>query len=256
MALQSTVRILQTADNALRLLLYLGESPQPRSLAEVAQALDLGKSVAHSLLVTMKARGFVAQNPDTRYYSLGLQMVTLGQAASRRLDLRNVAHPLMANLAVLTGESVYLMVPGRNHCVLLDRADPPNPVRVTMEVGQEGLFHAGSSNKAVMAFLPDAEIARIIREVGLPKLAASTTTDPALLWEQIREIRRHGYAYTAEESFEGIAGVAAPIFGAGGKLVGSVGLGGMIQRLEPRRERLAEGVLQTAAEISRLLGRG
>lgn len=256
MAAPTTVRILQTADNALRLLLYLGESGQPRSLAEIAQAMDLAKSVTHSLLVTMKLRGFVTQNPDTRQYGLGLQLVTLGQAASRRLDLRNVAHPLMAELAVLTGESVYLMVPGRNHCVLLDRADPPNPIKVTMEVGQEGRFHAGSSNKAVLAYLPDAEIDRIIREVGLPALAEATPTDQATLREQIGEIRRLGYSYTEQESFEGIAGIAAPIFGAGGRLVGSVGLGGLVQRLGPRREELARAVMQTAAEISRLLGHG
>lgn len=247
-------RVLQTADNALRALILLGASEEPRSLAEIARELSLAKSVAYNLMFTLTRRGFAHQDAKSRRYSLGLQLVSLGNHATQRLDLRRVARTHMQLLATETSESAYLMVPGRNMCVLLDRIDPPNPLKVTMEVGQEGYLHAGSSNKAILAFLPDEEINRIIEEVGLPSLAHLTPTTPDALWEQIRAIRAQGWAYTEEESFEGIAGLAAPIFDWQGKVVGSVGIAGLIQRLRPRTDLLALHVKEIAKAVSRDLG--
>lgn len=250
----SGARILQTVDNALKVLAYLGESGEPRSLAQVTQALGLAKSVTHSLLFTLKQRGFAHQDPETREYALGLELFSLGQAAVRRLDLRRIARPAMVRLVAATGESTYLMVPGRNMSVLLDRADPPNPMRVTMEIGQEGYFHAGSSNKAILAFLPDAEIERIMQEVGLPALMVDTVTDAATLWRQIDEIRSLWHSYTEQESFEGIAGVAAPVFDWRGQVIASLGIAGLIQRLRPRRAELSRHVMSMAGAVSRQLG--
>lgn len=248
------VRILQTADNALRVLECLKTSPNPRSLAQVTSELGLAKSVAYSLLFTLKERGFVDQDPNTRHYSLGLHLIALGQAAARRLDLRNIARSYMTELASFTKESVYLMVPGRNMSVLLDRADPQSPIQITMEIGQEGYFHAGSSNKAILAFMADEEIERIIRDVGLPSLRPDTITDPSVLRIQIGKIRESGYVYSAQESFQGIAGLAAPIFDWSGQVVASVGVAGLMQRISPRVDTLAPQVMKTAKCISKELG--
>jgi DNA-binding IclR family transcriptional regulator len=247
-------RILQTVDNSLRILNYLGKVGQPRTLAEIAKAGGLAKSVTHSVLYTLRQRGFVEQDLLTRRYSLGLQLVTLGQVAARRLDLRTVAQPFMSELARLTDESVYLMVRGRNMCVLLDRVDPLNPLKVTMEVGQEGYFHAGSSNKAILAFLPDAEIERVIQEVGLPAFTAATITNRAALWAQVHEVRDRYYSYTEEESFVGIAGLAAPVMDRTGQVVASVGIAGVVQRLRLNQQACIPEVIRIAGGISAALG--
>lgn len=246
-------RELRTVRNALRLLMSLAEPPGVRSVSQLSRDLGLGKSVVYSLLTTLKSFGFVEQDPH-RSYRLGYRILALAEAAQGNFGIRGVALPVMQKLARETEESVYLMVLGRFMGILLERVDPPNPIRVTMEVGQQGYLHAGSSHKVMLAFLGEEEIDEYIATTGLPRLTPHTITDPAELRRQLTEIRRRGYAYTEEESFEGIAGLAAPIFDRRGRVVASVGIAGLVQRLRVRYVNFVPLVVSAAEEISRALG--
>lgn len=250
-----TGRKVQTVDNALRLVMRLAEPPGVWSVTQLSKDLGLSKSVTHSLLATLRSWGVVAQDPDNRY-RLGLQLLVLGQAVQERLALRTLALPVLQRLAAVSEESAYLMVLSEEKGTLVERIDPPNPVRVTMKVGQQGDLHAGSSHKVMLAFLPPDRIERYLQTHPLPRLTARTTTDPDVLRRQLTEIRALGYAYTEQESFEGIAGLAAPIFDRNGQVVASIGLAALVQRLRPRRAQLAPVVMEAAAEISRALGHG
>lgn len=248
-------RKLQTVDNALRLLMHLAKPPGIWSITQLSRDLNLKKSVVHSLLATLRSSGFVDQDSDSRY-RLGLQLLVLGEAVHGRFAIRQVALPILRNLALASEESAYLMVLGGDKGVLLERVDPPSPLRITMEVGQVGYLHAGSSHKVMLAFLSPEEIDRYIEISGLPALTPWTTTDSSELKRQLAEIRALGYAYTEQESFEGIAGLAAPIFDRRGMVTASVGLAGLVQRLRPRYQELAVSVTAAAGEISRAIGYG
>lgn len=246
-------RTLSTVDNALRLMVHMARPPGSWGVSQLSRDLDLGKSVVHSLLQTLKARGFVEQDADSSY-RLGYSMLALSAAVSGQMGIRQLALPEMHELARRAEEAVYLMVLGRNEGILIERVDPSNHVRVTMEVGQTGHLHAGCSHKVMLAFLSDDEIDRYIEETGLPRLTPHTVTDPEQLRRDLAEVRRHGYVYTEQESFEGIGGVAAPIFDASDRPVASISLAGFMQRLQPRSEELAGYVLAAANRISRALG--
>ncbi len=246
-------RTLRTVDNALRLMTHLALPPGSWGVSQLSRELGLGKSVIHSLLQTLKARDFVEQDADLTY-RLGYQVLALGGAVQGQMGIRRVSLPEMHHLAEETQEAVYLMVLWRQRGVLLERVEPEQHVRVTMEVGQSGHLHAGGSNKIIMAFLTQAEIDRYILETGLRRFTPHTITDPELLREQLARIREHGYAYSEQESFEGIAGLAAPIFDHQGKVVASIGVAGIIQRLKPRLDEMVPHVVEAAGRISRALG--
>ena len=246
-------RKLQTVDNALRLLMHLARARGPVGVTQLSRELGLGKSVVHSLLSTLKARRFVEQDPDSSY-RLGYQLLVLGESVQGEMGIRRLALPVMRELVDYAQEAGYLMVPGRNVGILLDRVDPDNEVRVTMEIGQVSDLHAGASSKAILAFLSPGEIEEYIRETGLPRITRDTTTDPQELREELAEIRRRGYSYSEQQLFEGIAGLAAPVLDRHGRVVASVGLASLIQRLRPRREELAPAVMDAAGQISRSLG--
>lgn len=249
------LRPLQSVDNALRTLQLLARPPGHWGVTEVARELGVSKSVAHGLLGALRARQFAEQDPHTRRYRLGPALHLLSQASGSPFEVRRLAWPVMQRLARAADESVYLMVPVGLAAVLVERADPPNPVRVTMEVGMQGPLHAGSSPKAILAFMSDEEIQSVITH-GLPSLTRRTPTNPDHLWRQVAEYRQTGYVYTEEEAFEGVAGLAAPIYGPSGRVAGSLGVAGLIQRLRPKRQALPGPVIEAAREISGMLGHG
>ena len=53
---------IESVDNALKLLLLLGEQPQIR-LSEATRYLGVASSTAHRLLAMLSYRGFVRQDP-------------------------------------------------------------------------------------------------------------------------------------------------------------------------------------------------
>src|SRR3954463_1007287 len=98
---------IESVDNALRVLLLLGERPKLR-LTDVSQYLGVASSTAHRLLAMLQYRGFVRQDVPTRSYVPGPMLDDLAFAMLRRLDVRNRAHPVLEKLSVETQETVHL----------------------------------------------------------------------------------------------------------------------------------------------------
>ena len=79
-------------------------------------------------------------------------------------------------------------------------------------------------------------------------------TDRRALRRIVAETRTNGFAVTWGEATEGVAGIAAPIFGARGEVVAAFVLAGPIARVEPRLALLSQRVRDAAGEVSRRLG--
>src|SRR5437762_2760673 len=73
--------------------------------------------------------------------------------------------------------------------------DSPSRLRVTAEVGSEVPLTAGATAKAIFAFLPEDRIEHAIAQASRG-IAAGTITDPAVLREQVRQIRERGWAFS------------------------------------------------------------
>ena len=73
--------------------------PGPFKLSELAGLLHLDRSTAYRILLSLEKCGLVERNEKTGEYSLGLGAFEIGSAYLRRIDLVEVAKPIMADLA-------------------------------------------------------------------------------------------------------------------------------------------------------------
>ena len=121
------------------------------------------------------------------------------------------------------------------------------------EIGSRDGIHAGASGKPILAFLPDAEIERILRK-PLPRLTKFTVVDPDKLRRQIRQIRKCGYATSRGERMQSDSfGVGAPVFGPHKNVIGSIVV--TVPYFRWRKEQLrdvAKIVMHTARQVSAL----
>jgi DNA-binding IclR family transcriptional regulator len=121
------------------------------------------------------------------------------------------------------------------------------------KVGRRRSAHATSSGKVLLAFGSQADVDDAVAG-GLPRLGPRTITTRTRLNQALADVRRAGYAISADEAAPGVVSIAAPIFDRIGSCVAAVSVAGPLIRMpSDRHDQLVRMVVRTAAEISRAL---
>lgn len=244
--------MLQTADRALRVLLAFRDRPD-WGVTELAEALQLDKSVTHRLLATLAVRGFVVADPDSRRYRLGPTVGVLARAAERGGALEASARPLLADAAKEAGESALLAVPQGFGYRCAVAVDADGPIRYTAIVGDVLPGHGGASGHAIFAFYPEDEIRGLCGSPTLPRFTDTTVTRLDSLLELYAKVRQDGASVSWGEYDESVSGVAAPVFAASA-VVGSLTLIGPAERMSGKIDQCVHLVREAAATLSTSLG--
>lgn len=217
-------RTIQSLERALTLVDILALSRTEMPLNELASRAGLNVSTCHHLLATLVKRGYVGQNPRTRGYHLGNHVTELSNARLKQFNLIEIAMPELKRLNEATRETVLLSALQGHTLVTLAKLYSQLPVGVgSEEYGRSGVAHTTGTGKAILAWLPDAEIARTIAQTGLPRFTDSTIGTLAELIEEFRHVRQNGYAIDNEEFQPGVVGIGAAIRNMTGAVIGAVG---------------------------------
>jgi IclR family transcriptional regulator, acetate operon repressor len=201
-----------SVDNALRLLKLFRSEPRVR-LSEASEHLGVALSTAHRLMAMLAYHGFVLRDTDTRAYIAGPALVEIGLAAVRQLDIRMHARPVLERIAADLGETVHLAVLEGGSVRYLDAVESPHALRVAARTGSALAAHCTASGKALLAALPDGEVAALFPgDNSLAALTTNSITKRSVLKKELCAVRDRGFALNREESEEGVAsvGVAVP----------------------------------------------
>jgi DNA-binding IclR family transcriptional regulator len=235
------------------LLMFTG-GPAAMGVTEIARELGLSKAVVHRILQSLAARSLVRADANTREYRLGPGAIALGARALRDFDLRQAAQPTLRRMRDVTNETTTLSARVQDSRIYLDQYESPQEIKMTVELGRRYPLHAGASSRAILAFLPEEAIERIIAE-GLDRLTPETIRNPRELRRRLADTRACGYAVSKGERQAAAGSVAAPVFGIDGGVVGSISVCGPVDRFDDAAvARYLPIVVSSAAEISRALG--
>jgi DNA-binding IclR family transcriptional regulator len=128
------------------------------------------------------------------------------------------------------------------------------PLRLSVQPGRRVPLHAGASQKALLAFLPEDAVDRILSQ-PLERLCERTIVDPSDLRAELSIIRERGWARSAEETNLGVSGIAIPVLSERGNVVCAVGIAGPSARLDDTRIAAEFRQVESAAEeIATALG--
>jgi IclR family transcriptional regulator, KDG regulon repressor len=242
----------QSLTKALDLLeAFTFEQPE-MALGEISLKLGLAKSTVHKVLHTLLVRGYVAQDPVTRRYGLGLRNWQLGSLAAANLDVRRAAATHLHRLAALTGEQVTLWVPEQQVAVCVERVDSRHQVRTYTRLGMVANPLDLASGRCLLAFRPQAELAEL-----LPVLLCGheASVDPEGVAARLAGIAKQGYDVTDRSPETQGVGVAAPVRDHAGRPVAAVAVSGPVIRFDDEAvEVLVPHVVDVAGQISAELG--
>lgn len=226
------------------------------SQAELIRSTGLNRSTINRLVRFLASQGYLIRNAATSRYSLGLAAIELGNRAHASFDLRSTCRPHMEALSSKINETIILCAydPTSLTGICIDQIEGRHRgLRVFERVGTKFPLHAGAAPKAILAFLPD-DVADNALNGELEQLASGTVLNSKLLRQQILETRKHGYAVSRQETIEGTTGLASPIFGPQGNVIGSVGVSIPVPRETPTTmASISENLIQCTKEITQTL---
>ena len=239
---------------AVRVLKCFSEIESEIGISSLAKRLNIAKSTAHRLAVTLLSEGLLEQNPENGRYRLGINLFIMGALVRRRLDVSNMAQPFLNVLRERTGETIHLAVLNETNIIYLYNLESSQAIRMKNYIGTLKPAFCTCEGRAILAFSAPELIQKVMHSELLPR-TPSTCTEQDELLKILAQVRQHGYAIDDEESELGMRGVSAPLRDITGQVVASVGVGGPSQRLTLKKLRsLAPMVLQTAEAISIQLG--
>jgi IclR family acetate operon transcriptional repressor len=245
----------QSVERALALVDALAQSAGSLQLTELAQRTRLNVSTGHHLLATLVKWGYVARTPGRRY-ALGARGLHLAQAFLKQVDLPRRAQPYVDRINEDTGETVHLAVLQGDAVVTLLKREGRHAVRVdTGAVGSAEAMHATALGKAMLAWLPEHEIRRILDTKGMAAFTPNTITDPDAMIEELRLVRRNGHAVDREEYQPGVTCLAAAIRNHLGAVVGAISASAPTSRAgEAHLARMRDSVIGATRALSAEFG--
>jgi IclR family acetate operon transcriptional repressor len=245
----------QSLVRGLNLLERLAASPGGLALSDIAEQSDLAPSTTHRLLQALQSQGFITQDSELGVWKVDVKTFRIGNSFLEARDFVATSRPYLRRLTALTGESANLGVRHGGSVVFLTQSESPQMMRMITRLGSRAPLHASGVGKALMAWLPDDILARILDECGLESVTENTLATPEALSDNLAEVRRQGFACDREEHAIGLHCAAACLHDEQGNPLAAISVSGPVARIpQPRLLELGELVRDIAAEITARLG--
>jgi DNA-binding IclR family transcriptional regulator len=242
-------RTVPSLDKALCILELLTRSRAGLTLPDLVEQSGLAKSSVHYLLVTLERRGYVHRNEKAGRYQLGMKLFSLANSALNGLGLRQKSAPHLAALRMKTGLTVHFAILEQNEAVPISKHDGQTGPKLATWVGKRMDLHCTGLGKALIAFLPVAEVDKIIQARGLGRHNENTISNPKRFREELERVARVGYALDDEEDELGMRCIGAPVFGRSGRPVAAVSVAGTTSEI------VSENIASLVAELKRTAAR-
>lgn len=253
----SGARQIQSVARALDIVEVLASEHEGLALSDLADRLSLNASTCHHLISTLVARGYVERLARSRGYVIGRKVRELveledslyGPEVLLKRDLRDLGETLglTVQLAIMAETSLLTKLRFASADVVDSLLEPDEITKMTA-------LHATATGKAILAWLPEVELVRVISANGLTRYTDKTITSLAGLIEELRLVRRRGYSIDDEELKSGVVCLGAALRDGGGAIVGSISASGPAEQLTgDYRKKVARAMAEAGVEFSRRL---
>lgn len=237
----------QTVQKAVAVLQSVAGAEAGCTLTDIARSMSMSTTVCHRLLATLEHERLVERDLVSGRYRLGLRFVELARRAQRQHPISLSTINLMQELSRETNDVILLMVEDRGEALCVDRVEGRAPVIVAgSQIGSRLPLHCGGAPFAILAFSSDDFIESILSR-PLAQRTPRTIIDPFAVRARISEARDRGYTVGDEDLFEYVVAVGAPLYGTGGRMLGSLSVGGIKPRYDAKRIRQVGARLRDAA---------
>lgn len=220
-----------TVGKALDVLDQVASFGRPVRFTELLDASPYPKATLYRLLQTLTNQRMLSFDSELGTYRPGLRLVRMAHSAWQQSSLAPLARSYLDRLSAEVGETVHLAQLDGASVLYVDKRNATMPVEMYSAAGKIGPAYCTGVGKAILAWLPDEELASVLAQQSWHRFTDATITSPDAMRAEIAEIRKSGFAVDREEHEPGIVCVAMPVLTPGGRVHGAVSVTGPTHRI-------------------------
>jgi DNA-binding IclR family transcriptional regulator len=185
----------QTLSRGIRALEVLADASGPMTIAELAAALDVHRSIAYRILRTLEDHRLVVRDASGRVL-LGPRLAALARSVQH--DLQAAALPELTAVANELAMTAFVAVLDQHEVVTLVSVEPRHVVAtVAQRPGTRHPLAHGAPGIAIQSALTAAQWAQLGSEERMREEAITARVD--------------GYAFSHDEVIPGLRSIASPL---------------------------------------------
>ena len=230
------------------LLEVVASKDQFFSLQGLAEETDIPKPTLHRMLQQLESAGLLERSGDGRQYGTGVRLRKLAESLLLNDTFHGARHGVLRALVNEVGESCNLTALSGSEVMYLDRVETPAPLRFYLHSGSRVPVHCSASGKLFLAGMTPSQRQRLLAHAPLEAFTPKTLTDLDALEEEIKQVKRQGFALDNEEFLPGLMCVAVLVPSPSGRSNLCVAVQAPIMRLTPDKALGLLPALQRAAD--------
>lgn len=200
----------KSADRALDILEAVAAARGRASFSSLMADLAIPRSSLFQLLNNLTARRYLEQDDKTLRYRLGPK---IGELSKRQPTptLQQIVQPLITQLSHDAVETAGFYVREGDHVTTVATHTGGHALTYTMRVSEQAPLYAISSGKIVLSDMSKAELRAYLARRRFEKFTPHTISSAKQVLEEVRAIRKEGFAYAYEEFTTGIVGIGTAV---------------------------------------------
>ncbi|MGH9521491.1 MAG: IclR family transcriptional regulator [Terriglobales bacterium] len=259
------LRAKRTAENeadsaggrVLRLLQSVAEGEREFALKDLVARTGLAPSTAHRLLGFLVQADMV-ERAGPKTYRLGPELFRVASLVLQRFDVQKLARPLLHELWTQWQEtcSFCLYKPATRTATVVETIRTPHPLQFAVELHAEISLAWGSMGRSILAHLPAADVEAVLAADRRGPLSGRLLPTRRAMHQEFDRMRQCGYSIYRDNTLD-VAGIASPVFGPAGAVVGSICVTMPASRFRKRDQpELSAAVVDKARRLSAAGGFG
>lgn len=241
--------MMRSVQRILAVFESFSQSRNTLTLQEISDRIELPKSTTFRIVRSLEQAGYLVRLEDQKY-CLSFRFTRLAGLVNSTLGIREIARPILVEIAEKTEETVAIhTVMGNNRVCIDSQASSASPLRSVIRPGEQLPLQAGSASKVLMAYMAKNVLASL-----LPAVARITKRKQKDLLAELGTVRTQGYSVSHGERLLGLSAISAPIWDMSEEVRYCLTVNGPSVRLQMHENEFIKLVKKGAAEISLQLG--
>ncbi|MFV0384832.1 IclR family transcriptional regulator [Paracoccus sp. (in: a-proteobacteria)] len=240
----------KSAARAFEILETFRRGRQPRSMTELARALDYPRSSMTVLLKTLVRLGYLNYDRRGRVYFPTTKVTGLGEWIPRALFGSGQIIDAMNDLHAATGEGVFLGAGNDVYLQYIQTRQSTHALRFHVEEGTIRPLTRSVAGHVLMAVLPRDKLENMVRRANIATPDPARRTGVQDMIEATARIRQQGYGYGEDMPFQGGATLAMmlPVLVQDQPIV--LALGGVTERFRSQHDTYLAALRKAVRSVS------
>lgn len=204
----------------LKVIKAFDEENTSMTLTDVAKKVDITRSSARRLLLTLESLGYVKHYDNL--FSLSPKIIELGYSFFASLPWTDLAYKSMKEVSDICKLSCSISVLDGTNITCIMRVAATRILSEGIHIGSRLPAAYSPTGRLFMTHMEDEELYDYVQKLPLKRYTEKSILDPEVLYKKLIEEKNLGYQIVEEELEDGLYAIAVPIYNRDNKIIATM----------------------------------